>query len=266
MSKEIYLSVIIPCKNENKRIGKNLDKYIDYLNKQNYTYEIIVIDYGNDTTAETEKITLSRKKDSPNIRFIILDENKKFDKESKKGFQVQQAMKEALGEVKMFLDADGATRIDELDHALPRLKEGYDVVIGSRFLEESNIKEEVHRKWYRELVSKAANLLIQILAVRGIKDTQCGFKVFTKEAADDIFSLLRIGGWAFDAEVLTLAKLHGYKIKEEPVDWNEVGGGNMSVRAYLESLRDLFKIKGFKMSGQYSKKKLNRIKNAEKAS
>ncbi|MCL5094230.1 MAG: glycosyltransferase [Patescibacteria group bacterium] len=265
MSKEIYLSVIIPCKNEKERLGKNLDKYIDYLNKQEYSYEIIICDYGNETTEMTKKVAMERKKDCPNLKFIVLDESKKFNKEAKKGFQVQQAMQEAVGEVKMFLDADGATKINELDHALPRLKEGYDVVIGSRFLEESNIKEEVHRVWYREAISKLANLVIQILAVRGIKDTQCGFKIFTKEAANDIFSLLRIGGWAFDMEVLTIAKAHGFKIKEEPVEWNEVGGGNINIRAYIESLRDLFKIKWFKLTGKYSKKRLEKVKNAKEA-
>nr|NIM46611.1 hypothetical protein [Candidatus Aenigmarchaeota archaeon] len=98
-------------------------------------------------------------------------------------------------------------------------------------------------------------------AVKGVKDTQCGFKIFSKKAADDIFSLLKTGGWGFDMEVLTIAQVHGYKIKEVPVEWHEVGGGKINFMAYLQSLKDLLRIKWYKIIGQYNKKKLLKMRS-----
>jgi dolichyl-phosphate beta-glucosyltransferase len=113
---------------------------------------------------------------------------------------------------------------------------------------------KVPQPFYRVVLSRLSNIIIQLLAVPGIKDTQLGFKAFTKEAAKDIFNFITISRWGFDMEVLTVAEYHGYKIKEVPVQWTEYGGGHVPLKAYIESLSDLIKIKYKAIKGDYSLK------------
>lgn len=238
------LSVVIPAYNEEKRIAETLKDIDGYLEKQNYDYEIVVVvnnskDRTYEVVQELEKTTIQHA-----VAMNL--------KEGGKGNAVRRGIiDKASGDVIMFMDADNATPISEIEKFLPFFEQGYDVVIGSRYTNPDLVK--VHQPFYRILLSRLSNMLIQILAVPGIKDTQLGFKAFTSTAAKEIFPLVTVLRWGFDMEVLTIALARGYKIKEVGVSWTEHGGGHVPLTAYVESLIDLFKIKFRSLSGKYKK-------------
>lgn len=238
------LSVVIPAYNEEKRITDTLMSVDSYLEKQSYDYEIIVIDNNSkDKTSEVVKKLEATTIQKSSVVLVTTPG---------KGAAVKAGLLEhATGDIVMFMDADNATPISEIEKFLPFFDQGFDVVIGSRYTNPDLVK--VHQPFYRILLSRMSNLLIQFLAVPGIKDTQLGFKAFTSKAAKDIFPLVSIIRWGFDMEVLTAARAQGYKIKEIGVSWTEHGGGHVPLRAYFESLIDLFKIKLRSISGRYDK-------------
>lgn len=239
------LSVVIPAYNEEKRITETLRNIDGYLEKQSYDYQIVVVvnnskDRTYNVVKELEASTIQHAT-AMNL------------KEGGKGNAVKRGILEAAdGDIVMFMDADNATPISEIEKFLPYFDQGFDVVIGSRYTNPDLVK--VHQPFYRILLSRMSNLLIQFLAVPGIKDTQLGFKAFTREAAQNIFPLVTVLRWGFDMEVLTIALARGFKIKEVGVSWTEYGGGHVPLKAYIESLLDLFKIKLRSLSGKYRKK------------
>ncbi len=235
------LSVIIPAHNEEKRIGETLMATDAYLEKQNYEYEIIVVD--NNSTDKTDSVAHDLFETSVQKARLI--------KEAipGKGAAVRAGVQNAKGDYIIFMDADNATPISEIEKFWPYFRQGFQVVIGSRYVHESNVTRK--QPLYRIVLSRLSNLLIQAVAVPGIHDTQLGFKAFTKASADNIFKYVSITGWGFDMEVLTVARTHGYKIKEVGVLWREFGGSHVPLKAYLQSLRDLIKIKLKVLSGRY---------------
>ena len=236
------LSVVIPAYNEEKRITATLKNVDGYLEKQPYDYEIIVIDNNSkDRTSEVVKELEATVVQKSTVKLVTTPG---------KGAAVKEGLlKYCTGDIVMFMDADNATPISEIEKFLPFFDQGYDVVIGSRYTEPDLVK--VHQPLYRIVLSRMSNLLIQFLAVPGIKDTQLGFKAFTADAAKSIFPLVTIIRWGFDMEVLTVARAKGYKIKEVGVSWTEHGGGHVPLKAYVESLIDLFKIKLRSLAGRY---------------
>lgn len=238
------LSVIIPAYNEEKRIEQTLRDVDAYLSKQSYEYEIIVVDNNsNDRTAEVVRNLAQN--GIENARVVT-------QTVKGKGAAVKMGMLEAISEYSVFMDADNATPISEIEKFWPHLESGIEVVIGSRYQDPSTVK--IKQPVYRVILSRLANTLIQIVLIPHIKDTQCGFKAFKSFAAKEIFKHVTIFGWAFDMELLAIALKLSYRIKEVPVSWEEHGGSHVPLAAYIQSLLDLFRIKWRALTGKYSSK------------
>lgn len=218
------LSIVIPAYNEEKRIGETLKRNLNYLKSKRYDFEVIVVNDGSsDKTSEIVK----RFK---NVRLISYDTNQG------KGHAVKVGVLNANGDYILFCDADLSTSMEEVEKLLRFIKE-YDVIIASRAVKGSQVKSKAHRKF----LGRVFAFLVNILAVPRVKDTQCGFKLFKKRAAREIFSRQKIKGWAFDVETLFLARKLGYKIKEIGVRWQhfdhkDVGPTWHSFRMLVEVL------------------------------
>lgn len=236
------LSVIIPAYNEEKRIEKTLLDVQNYLGKQPYDYEIVVVDnHSNDHTVDVVK-----KLQETSIKTLrVLEQQVRG-----KGAAVKKGILEAQGDYVIFMDADNATPISEIEKFWPYLQQGYEVVIGSRYVDPSTVK--VQQAFYKVFLSRMSNLLIQVLLIPHIKDTQAGFKAFQGESAKKIFQNVTIFGWGFDMEVLAIALKLSYRIKEIPVLWEEHGGSHVPLSAYITSLMNLFTIKWNSIIGKYS--------------
>ncbi len=230
----IFLSIVIPAYNEEKRIGDTLDKIIDYLNTKDYKTEIIVVNDGS--TDSTVKVV---KKYEQLVHGLTIIENKTT---MGKGHSVRRGMLQSKGDFVLFTDADLSTPIRELEKLFYWLGEGYDVAIGSRGLKESQV--EVYQSFIRRSMGKTFNKIINLIAYTGLKDTQCGFKCFKKRVADNVFRKQRIKGFAFDVEVLLIARQQGFKIKEVPVRWfNSPYSKVHIIKGPLLMLYDLLRIK-----------------------
>lgn len=227
-----------------------MDAVADFLKKKEYSAEVLVTDGGSkDGTKGVVKV---KEELFDDIQFI--DVSKNTEGRSGKGYAVRCGVLKAKGRYVMFTDADNSTPISEVDKLLPYMKE-YAVVIGSRYLKRETVK--IKQPWYRILLSRAGNLLIKILVLPGIKDTQCGFKMFRQITAKKVFCLQYIDGWGFDMEILTIAWNLGYKIKEVPVSWYDAGGSKVHLfKDSLKTLGDLLKIKWNLITGKYNRDKL----------
>jgi len=200
------ISIVIPAYNESAKIAETLRTIIFYLENKKYDYEIIVIDDGS--TDQT--LTIANDFASPKIKILNNQENRG------KGFSVKRGMLIAEKDWILFTDADLSTPMMEIEKMLE--SQGADIQIGSRAMRGSQI--EVHQPFYREWGGRFINFLVRMLVIPDIMDTQCGFKLFKKEAAKKIFPLQTINGFGFDIETLYLARLLGYKIVETPVVWS----------------------------------------------
>jgi dolichyl-phosphate beta-glucosyltransferase len=237
-----YLSIIIPAYNEAERIPKTLLDIDKRLEHAAYSYEIVVVNDGS--TDNTAAIVRNMTKAVRNLKLIDLTEN------SGKGGTVRQGMLLSAGKIRLFTDADNSTSIDQFEKMMPFFKEGYDVVIGSRAARGAEL--DPPEPFYRQVVGKMLNLIVQALLLPGIWDTQCGFKAFTEDAAEKVFQIAKISGWGFDFEILSLAGRMGYKIKEIPVRWVDARGSHMSFSAGLQFLRDIAIIRWRLWRGEYT--------------
>lgn len=238
----MYISVVIPAYNEASVICETLNKLADYFEKKQYAFEFIIVnDCSVDKTADLVKSFSIAK---PYVKLINNKHN------MGKGFSVKEGVLQAKGEYILFKDADLSTPPMELEKMLGELDDGYDVAIGSRALTESNLLIKQH--WLRQSMGKIFNVFVKLFVLKGINDTQCGFKCFKKEAAQRIFSLQRLTRFCFDVEILYIAKKLGYKIKEVPVFW--INRRDSRVRICCDSLRmfwDLFQIRKNDWLGAY---------------
>ena len=241
---KIYLSVIIPAYNEEKTISNTLLDIDNYLSKQDFSSEIVVVSDGSKD--KTAQVVNNLAKLVKNLRLIDNQEN------HGKGWVVRQGMLEAKGEYRLFMDADNATTIDHFDKMRPFLNKGNEIVIGSREKKDARgAHQAVPQSFIKRWLGDMGNLLIQLLAVPGIWDTQCGFKVFRADAAENIFKRCRMDRWALDIEALALARKFGYKIGIIPVRWINNPDSRVGLKGYLITLRELFKIKWNLITGKY---------------
>jgi len=228
-----FLSVVIPAYQESLRIPKTLEQIYKYLNRQDYTFEIIVVDDGSkDGTSDIAKEVLDSK-----ICTILKNEGNRG-----KGYSVRRGVLEAKGEYVLFSDADLSTPISELEKMLPHLKSDYDIVIGSRALVDRSCERDM--LWYREIMGRVYNAFGQLLLFPGVMDSQCGFKCFTNAAAKTIFSKQLVNGFSFDGEILFLANKQNYRIKELPVNWYNTAQSKVRVvRDSMKMFLDLIYIR-----------------------
>jgi len=252
MENKPYLSVIIPAYKEGERIGRTLLEIEKYLSRRSFNYEVLVVDDGSpDNTSE---IAGNYSAQVRNLRVI------KNGKNHGKGFVVRQGLLEARGDYRLFMDADGSTSITHLDKFLLEFKKGYDLVVGSRDIEGAFV--QIHQDRHKEIMGDLGNWAIRIvLGLWKFPDTQCGFKIMTGKAAEEIAGRMVVDRFGFDFELIILAKKMGFKIKQMPVRWlnDEAStvGGLTGPNGYIQVLIDLFKTKWRLMKGEY---KL-RIKN-----
>ena len=237
-----HLSVIIPAYNEEHKIKGTLEAIYNYLSRQDYSWEAIVVSDGSsDKTVEMVSEFISNK---PEFSLIANTQN------HGKGFVVKQGMLQAQGDFCLFTDADNSTSIEQIEKFWPYLEEGYDIVIGS--IETSGAVIHEQAQWYRRLLGRYSKYLIRVVAgLWKIHDTQRGFKCFSAKSAQDIFSRAKINRFGFDIEVLVLAKKWDYKIKELPVIWNNPGNSSVHLSSYFQVLKDLFKIRWWLWTNKY---------------
>lgn len=239
----MYLSIIIPAYNEEKRIEKTLESIDSYLRMKNYDYEIIVVSDGS----KDNLVSLVRRLEQTIKGLRVIDNKENHGK----GYAVKQGILEAKGDLRLFTDADNATSIDHLEKFIPYLNQGYDVVVGSIAVKGHKVAIGSEPLW-RRIFGKLGNLFIQIMAVPGIHDTQRGFKLLTARAAQDIFPRLTITRWGFDIEMLALARKFKYKIKELPVDWKNDPNSTVGLKAYFQVLLETIKIRWNFLTGKYN--------------
>jgi glycosyltransferase involved in cell wall biosynthesis len=239
-----YVSIIIPAYNEAERIPSTLIDIDKRLSGVDYSYEILVVNDGSiDGTASAVR---NMAKMVRNLKLIDLKYN------VGKGGAVKQGMLLATGNVRLFMDADNSTTVDQFEKMIPLFKDGYGVVIGSRAIK--GAKLDPPEPLYRQFIGKALNLLVQLFLLPGIWDTQCGFKAYTGEAAEKIFMLSKTPGWGFDVETLALAIRLGYRVKEVPVRWVNDVRSHVKFSGGLQFLGETCTIRWRLWRGQYDLK------------
>ena len=231
------VSIIIPAYNEELRLLTTLASTAEYFANRGEPFDILVIDDGSkDNTAGVVE-EYQRRHPDYKVQCHGYGANRG------KGYAVRFGMRKATGDLRLFCDADLATPVEEYEVILAAMERiGAQIGIGSRPLEESHLV--VHQPWLRERLGRSFNVAVQALAVKGIKDTQCGFKIFTAACAEDVFSRCVIDAFAFDCEALLVADRLGYKIAEVPIRWSHKDGSKVSmVRDGTRMIKDLMAVR-----------------------
>jgi len=240
------ISIVIPAYNEEKVIGGTLDEVSEYLEGRGLDYEIILVSDGS--TDNTEKIALSKSELNKRIKVLLNERN------MGKGFSVKKGCLAASGNVIVFTDSDLSYSISEVEKPLKMIRsKAADVAIGSRTV--SGARIVVHTSQLRKVMSLIFNLFVRLIAIKGIGDTQCGFKAFSNYAVKEIFSLQTMRGFSFDVELIYIAKKLGFKVREFPVIWAK-SAESSSVNPVSDSLAmflDIIKIRLLDMKGAYKK-------------
>ncbi|OGN74414.1 MAG: glycosyl transferase [Chloroflexi bacterium GWB2_49_20] len=223
-----FLSIIIPAHNEEVRLPHSLEQVYAFLNEQPYTSEVVVVENGSHDQTFLVGQEFARHVD--NLRIIHLDE-------SGKGLAIRNGIFASSGQYRFIADADFSMPVEEINLFLPPACD-YDIAIASR---EAPGAIRYNEPSFRHFIGRVFNLLIRLLVIPGLHDTQCGFKCFRGDVAEDIFSYQSLNGWSFDVEVLHVARMHGWQITEIPIHWYYFPGSKVnilrdSVRMFVELL------------------------------
>ena len=244
-SGSIEWSIIVPAHNEAARILPYLRSITSYMQDRGEPYEVLVVDDGS--TDATASVVETAASSAPEIQLL------RAPLRQGKGAAVRRGMQAAVGRLQLFADADGATPIQELARLEQAVASGADVAIGSRALASRLPGYAVQARFHRTILSNLFNSVLQQSGLRGITDTQCGFKLFRQAVAADLFGVSLIDGYGFDLELLYVAQQRGYHIAEIPVNWSHQHGSKFRViRDGLAMLRELAVIRRNAAKGYYS--------------
>jgi dolichyl-phosphate beta-glucosyltransferase len=255
--KKPQYSVVIPTYNEatkEQEMKEHLEAIKKYFSQRKWTYEVVIVLDG--PTDETPNLVRKYSKiDEDNIRIIDRKTN------HGKGYSVREGLLASRGERRLFTDMDGATPIEMLDRLVPKMDAGADLVIGSRDLQESEIKQ--HQPFWKEWLGDIGNLMIQFVGgLWGIKDTQCGFKVFSESFVKDVLPRTVVNRWGIDFEILIIGKKLNYQMDQVPVEWDDKGESTVGILGYISTFKDLFNVRWNLIKGIYKlDKKVKNIKN-----
>jgi len=235
-------SIVIPAYNEERRLPATLDKVLAHAARQHWKAEVVVVNDGSgDRTAEVVRSYAER---NPTVRLLNNPGNRG------KGYSVRNGMLNAHGDLLLFTDADLSSPISEAGKLFQAIAGGADVAIGSRWLR-SELQTE-HQPLYRELFGRAFNLLLRLVLGLKYKDTQCGFKAFTRPAARLLFSAQRVERWAFDPELLFLANKFDLKVREVAVEWGHDQASRISpVKDGIRMSAEILSIRWADLRGKY---------------
>lgn len=240
---EIFLSLVIPAYNEERRIASTLDEFIEYLGRRCYTYEIIIVD--NRSRDNTWNLLTDY---SARYDFIRMFRNLR---NMGKGYSVKRGMEEANGKYVLFSDADMAIRPEYIQKLLNELTEGTDMVIGSRSIKGGSI--ETPQTWLRSKLGSLFHVIIRRFIISDFLDSICGFKGFKANVAKTICKEQTLYGYCFDVEMLLIAQKNGYSIKEVPVVWNNKKGSKLGILDSPAILLEIVKLKINQIKGKYNK-------------
>lgn len=242
MARPTY-SIVLPAYNEHERIAATLEKISAHANQRGWQVEVIVVNDGS--TDDTARIVSQYASNNPSLRLLENPGNRG------KGYSVRNGMLHAQGDILLFSDADLSSPIAEADKLFEAIRQGADVAIGSRWLKaELQIKRQ---PLYRQLFGRIFNLALRFVLGLNFKDTQCGFKAFTQDAAQKLFPLQKIERWGFDPELLYLARRFDLTVTEVPVAWSHREGTRINpIVDGIRMLGEIFIIRWNALSGKYS--------------
>jgi dolichyl-phosphate beta-glucosyltransferase len=241
---KIDFSIVIPAFNEKARIGATLSEVICCVEENRWNAEIIVVDDGStDNTADIVKTFAAQ---YPFVRLLPNESNRG------KGYSVRNGLLNASGDIVLFTDADLSAPIHEANRLISAIREGADVAIGSRWLERG--RQTIKQPLYRRFFGRCFNVVTRMIMQLPFADTQCGFKAFTRQAAQTIFQLQRIERWGFDPEILFIALKRGYVVREVPVTWGHDERTRISyLKDGMQMLKELVYVRWNALTGVYGK-------------
>jgi dolichyl-phosphate beta-glucosyltransferase len=237
------LTLIIPAYNEERRLPDSLARIADFVEAQDYETEVIVV--NNNSSDRTPRVVEEFARTRPYVRLL-------HEPTQGKGAAVRTGMMAGRGEYLFICDADLSMPIQEVQKFMPPALNGYDVAIASREAEGARRYNEPE---YRHVMGRVFNLIVRLLAVPGIQDTQCGFKVFRRDVALDVFPAQTLAGWAFDVEVLYIARRRGYRLVEVPINWYYSASSRISpLRDSINMLLEVLRVRLNDLRGVYSRR------------
>jgi len=236
------LTIIVPAYNEERRLPATLPQMVAFAEAQSYPVEVLVVD--NASTDRTAEVVRDVAAEHPVVSLL-------HQPIRGKGAAVRKGVFASRGQYLFICDADLAMPVEQVTRFIPPALTDFDVAIASR---EAAGAVRYNEPWHRHLMGRVFNMLVRLLAVPDIQDTQCGFKCFRREAAEDIFGVQVLDRWAFDVEVLYIALQRGYRVVEVPIDWHYGEGSRISpLRDSLDMLRDVLRVRRNGRAGLYER-------------